>query len=105
MLTYKQCRELLDDAILILEDALDHEDISFAARKLIKEYITLTTRKKGGVPLNKYLTKQYDKAKALVAAGASIKDACNECKITRDQWYRRKSIETHGKSRIKPREY
>ena len=105
MLTYKQCRELLDDALSIMEDSIDGEDIQHLAQEWIKTYTKLTARRPGGKPLDKNLTKRYDKAKELVALGSSIGSACKHAKITRDQWYRRQSIETYGKSRLKKREY
>jgi hypothetical protein len=105
MLTYKQCRELLEDALAAMEDAIDGENIQHLAHAWIKTYTQLTAKPTGGKPLDKNLTKRYDKAKELVALGSSIGSACKHAKITRDQWYRRQSIETYGKSRLKKREY
>ena len=105
MMTYKQCRELLDDALAVMEDAIDGEDIQTIAYEWMQAYNKLNAKRTGGKPLDKNLTKRYDKAKELVALGSSIGSACKHAKITRDQWYRRQSIETYGKSRLKKREY
>ena len=100
-LTYKQARELLDDAVSILEDVIDGEDVHAMASEWVNNYVKLTTRKrKGGWKLKEDVTRKYEKAKALVADGMAIGVACKKAKLTLDQWYRRKSIEVHGVSRI-----
>lgn len=100
-LSYKQARELLDDAASILEDAVDGEDIQSMAVEWVDKYVKLTTRKrKEGWKLKADVTRKYEKAKALVAEGVPIGVACKKANLTLDQWYRRKSIEVHGVSRL-----
>jgi hypothetical protein len=105
MLTYKQCRELLDDALSIMEDAIDGEDIQSLAREWVQTYTRLTTRRKGGKKPDPKLTIKYEKAKEFVLAGMPIGQACKKARITLDQWYRRKSVEMYGRSRVNKREY
>ena len=105
MLTYKQCRELLDDALSIMEDAIDGEDIQSLAREWVQTYTRLTTRRKGGKKPYPKLTIKYEKAKEFVLAGMPIGQACKKARITLDQWYRRKSVEMYGRSRVNKREY
>lgn len=103
MLTYKECLELLDDAVSILEDANDGESVQQMAKDWLAEYYRQSSRpanrKPKALSLNKELTRRYTQAKALVEKGLSVKDACLQANITRDQWNRRKNIETHGVSR------
>ena len=105
MLTYKQARELLDDALSIMEDAIDGEDIQTIAEEWARNYSKLTRRRKGGIPLDYDLTIRYNRAKELIAAGFPIGESCKKARITLDQWYRRKSVENYGKSRVNKRDY
>lgn len=45
------------------------------------------------------LDPKYQKAKELRAQGLLIKDCCEQSGLTRDQWYRRQSIEKYGRDR------
>lgn len=100
-ITYRQIREMLDDAHSILEDAVDGEDIQSMATEWVDKYVKLTTRKRrGGWKLKAEVTRKYEKAKSLVAEGMAIGVACKKAKLTLDQWYRRKNIEVLGVSRI-----
>jgi hypothetical protein len=105
MLTYKQCRELLDDALSIMEDVVDGEDAQQMASEWVQTYTRLTTRRKGGKKPDPKLTIKYEKAKEFVLAGMPIGQACKKARITLDQWYRRKSVEMYGRSRVNKREY
>lgn len=98
-LTYKQARELLDDALSILEDAVDGEDIQPMAVEWVENYRKLINKRKGGHSLKPSVTRKYEKAKALIADGMPVGVACKTVKLTLDQWYRRKNIEVHGVSR------
>jgi len=46
------------------------------------------------------LTPKYEEVKKLVADGVQVSCACEAVGITRDQYYRRKRIEIHGRDRV-----
>ena len=93
--------EFLAEAIELLEDYKDGEDIQRQARDFLQRYYeTLKKGNRGGVPRNSYITKQFEKAKAIVASGKMIKDACAETGLTRDQYNRRMRMEKQGRDRL-----
>lgn len=46
------------------------------------------------------LDKLYEEAKKLVADGVNVACACKAVGLTREQYYRRRRIEIHGRDRI-----
>ncbi len=96
--------EFLAEAIALLEDHKDGEDIQGRAYEFLQRYYASLKRKKGGVVVNPYITKQFEKAKVLVAQGKMIKTACAETGLTREQWNRRMRIQKQGRDRDYVRE-
>lgn len=97
--------KLLEEAIEILEDLMDGENVTVMADGFLKRYYeTLKKGNRGGVPRNAYITKQFEKAKAIVASGKMIKEACAETGLTRDQYNRRMRMEKQGRDRAYVRE-
>ena len=97
--------KFLEEAIEILEDFKDGEAIYDRAADFLQRYYeTLKRGNRGGVPRNAYITKQFEKAKAIVASGKMIKDACAETGLTRDQYNRRMRMEKQGRDRAYVRE-
>lgn len=93
--------KFLEEAIEILEDLMDGENVRVMADGFLQRYYeTLKRGNRGGVPRNAYITKQFEKAKAIVASGKMIKDACAETGLTRDQYNRRMRMEKQGRDRV-----
>ncbi len=96
--------QFLEEAIKLLEDYREGKDIYGRVREFLKMYYASLARKPPPPRTNHYITQQFEKAKALVAQGKMIKDACAEAGLTRDQWNRRMRMQKQGRDRIDVRE-
>ena len=92
--------EFLAEAIEILEDYKDGEDIYGRAREFLQRYYASLEVKR----IDSRITEKFEKAKALVAQGKMIKTACAETGLTREQWNRRLRMQKQGRDRDYVRE-
>jgi hypothetical protein len=95
--------EFLAEAIEILEDHKDGEDIQGRAYEFLQRYYASLERKPAriGLPQNPYITQQFEKAKEFVRSGMTIKDACAKTGLTRDQWNRRMKMQKKARGEQK----
>ena len=92
--------EFLAEAIEILEDYKDGENIQRRAHEFLKKYYASLEVKR----IDSRITERFEKAKVLVAQGKMIKTACAETGLTREQWNRRMRIQKQGRDRDYVRE-
>lgn len=98
--------EFLDEAIELLEDFKDGQDIYGRTREFLQRYYDSLERKPHTLaqPRNPYITKLFEKTKVLIANGANIKEACEITGLTRDQYNRRMRMQKQGRDRISVRD-
>ena len=87
-------KEMLAECLDLLEQWIDGDEPRKATKKMVDLLTARFTRHKPR--FDETLTPKYEAAKAAVAKGYMIKDACEMAGITRDQWYRRKEMERSG---------
>ena len=87
--------QFLEEAIELLEEHKDGEDIQGRADEFLQRYYASLEVKR----IDSRITEKFEQAKKLVAQGKMIKTACAETGLTREQWNRRLRMQKQGRDR------